>query len=99
MSNIGQMRVPVTSWTSNVLGSFASSVDGIKEKNYEREYVSRGYMIVNYADGSRATVYSGLSTPTSVSELAYKTFRNKTVYNALSAEYKEMILDYAGLND
>jgi hypothetical protein len=56
-------------------------------------------MIVNYADGSRATLYSAVSTPTSVSELAYKTFRNKTVYNSLSEANKELILEYAGLND
>jgi lysophospholipase L1-like esterase len=83
-------------WVNNVLGSIAVSFDGIIEKNYERDFVSRGYMIVDYADGSRATLYSAVSTPTSVSELAYNIFRNKNVYNSLSADNKALIIEYMG---
>jgi cell division septation protein DedD len=97
-SGVKYSKVVTSVWVNNVLGSFATSFDGIIAKNYERDFVSRGYMIVNYADGSRATLYSAVSTPTSVSELAYKTFRNKTVYNSLSEANKELILEYAGLN-
>jgi hypothetical protein len=97
-SGVKYSKVATSVWVNNVLGSFATSFDGIIAKNYERDFVSRGYMIVNYADGSRATLYSAVSTPTSVSELAYKTFRNKTVYNSLSEANKELILEYAGLN-
>jgi hypothetical protein len=95
-SGVKYTKTNTSVWVNNVLGSFATSFDGIIVKNYERDFVSRGYMVVDYADGSRATLYSAVSTPTSVSELAYKTFRNKTVYNALSAENQELILEYMG---
>jgi hypothetical protein len=95
-SGVKYSKVVTNVWVNSVPGSFATSFDGIIAKNYERDFVSRGYMIVNYADGSSATLYSATSTPTSVSEIAYKTYRNKNVYNALSAENKELILEYMG---
>ena len=98
-SGVKYSKIKTNVWVNNVPGSFATSFDGIIAKNYERDFVSRGYMIVNYADGSRATIYSATSTPTSVSELAFKILRNASVYNSLSPANQALIDEYAGVND
>lgn len=95
-SDVKFSKIKTTVWVNNVLGSFATSFDGILEKNYERDFVSRGYMIVEYADGTRTAVYSAVSTPTSVSELAFNVFKNKTIYNSLNDTNKQIVLEYMG---
>jgi beta-glucanase (GH16 family) len=95
-SGVKCTKIKTNIWVNNIPGSFATSFDGIISKNYERDFVSRGYMIVEYADGTRTAVYSAVSTPTSVSELAFNVFKNKTIYNSLNDTNKQIVLEYMG---
>lgn len=51
-------------------GLYCGAVVNINENNYERDFIARAYVTVNYADGSTETIYSNMSSVRSVSDVA-----------------------------
>ncbi len=80
-------------WITGQPGSFACGIVDIKDYNIPRNFLSRGYVIVNYVDGESQVVYSDTTTPRSVKWIATQVFNDKTAYDKL-ASWKKEIVDY-----
>ena len=57
-------------WDHNIVGNYAAGVIGIKQFNWKRALLARGYMIVNYSDGSNKVLYTGVSPSRSIVQVA-----------------------------
>jgi hypothetical protein len=82
-----------TNWYNNVAGQFCSSLVGIKEKYYAKEYAARAYATVKYSDDTVATVYSVVNDGKSVQGVAAKVKADS--YNTLTAAQKALIDKFA----
>ncbi len=67
--------------------------------NYTREYSARGYLVVEYADGSTQTVYTDYNQADNSSSIANAAYTLKTsnsdMYNKMTKALKEIIDGYA----
>lgn len=68
-------------WYNENLGEYCCSVTNILETNYKRNFIAKGYIILNYEDGTSRTIYSNLSDNRSIYYVAS---------NAKSAGYPNM---------
>ncbi len=60
--------------------------------DYDQKFVARGYLVINYTDGTSKTIYSNSSfTPRSVREVAIRIKNNPNEYNSYTAEERAMI--------
>ena len=60
--------------------------------DYDQKFVARGYLIINYTDGTSKTIYSNSSfTPRSVREVAIRIKNDSNEYNSYTAEERAMI--------
>ncbi|MBR2190885.1 MAG: hypothetical protein IJ883_04550 [Eubacterium sp.] len=80
-------------WITGQPGSFACGIVDIKDYNIPRNFLSRGYVIVNYVDGDSQVVYGDPSTPRNVKWIATQVFNDKTAYDKLPS-WKKEIVDY-----
>lgn len=74
-------------------GEFIGQLRYYKEGfDYDQKFVARGYLIINYTDGTSKTIYSNSSfTPRSVREVAIRIKNDPTEYNKYTAEEQAMI--------
>lgn len=63
-------NVPNSNWFKNEVGRFSAGLINVKKVNWNRKFVSQGYMTLNYSNGKHKTLYAGVSTPRSIVEVA-----------------------------
>ncbi len=80
-------------WITGQPGSFACGIVNVKDYNIPRNFLSRGYVIVNYVDGDSQVIYGDPSTPRNVKWIATQVFNDKTTYDKLPS-WKKEIVDY-----
>jgi hypothetical protein len=89
-STYKNINIVNSGWYNNTVGTYCASVAGIKETNYDRDFVARAYATVTYADETTTTVYSGISSAKSVSGVA-ALIKASDAYAGLSDNQKSII--------
>lgn len=79
--------------------AYSLVVINIAEANYAKSYSARGYLVVEYADGTTQTVYTDYNTADNSRSIADVAYRLKTTnpseYNAMSDTQKAIVDAYA----
>lgn len=57
-------------WLDNVVGTYRCGVINIKPYNYTRDFISRGYIKLNYVTGETRIVYSPMSAARNIVQVA-----------------------------
>ena len=76
-------------------GVYYSSIVGIPEAEYGTNISARGYMTIQYADGSSATVYTALTAVRNIRGVAQSAQADTDYYNSLTEEQKAIIDGFA----
>ena len=76
-------------------GVYYSSIVGIPEAEYGTNISARGYMTIQYADGSSATVYTELTAVRNIRSVAKSAQADTEYYNTLTPEQKAIIDGFA----
>ncbi len=63
-------RIENVGWRYNIPGSYAAGIIYMKEHNWTRKFIARGYMIIKYSDGSTKVAYTGFSNRKSIVDVA-----------------------------
>lgn len=72
------------------VGKYCGSIVNIRNSNYDREFISRAYVTINYIDGTKMTIYSNMSVKRSVRFVAEAVRTNG---------YQGLILEQIGVID
>jgi hypothetical protein len=91
------VKVKSTGWYDSEVGKYCATLVGIKSQHNFLDYRARAYATLQYADGSTRTFYSKCTNPCNVGDASYKIKKNKAIFDALSDDYKAIILENLGL--
>ena len=80
-------------------GVYYSSIVGIPEAEYGTNISARGYMTIQYADGSSATVYTASTAVRNIRGVAKSAQADTEYYNTLTPEQKAIIDGFAAASE
>ena len=82
-------------WLEDSPGGYRCGITKMKEANMNREFIAKGYTIVNYADGDSTVIYGNVSANTrSVAQIAYLIYtEHPDYYNNVLEDWEREIVD------
>ena len=81
-------------WMTNRPGSFACGVVNIQDHNITRNFMARGYVMVNFVgEDNPEVVYGNVTYPYSIQWIAEQVYNDKDAYDNLP-DWKRDIVDY-----